>query len=112
MSATLSKELRKKQGIRNVELRKNDEVKILRGNFKGKQGKVESVDVKNTRISVEKIQRDKKDGSKVNVWIHPSNVKIISLDDSDKKRFKRNVSEKTKESKDKSEGEKNANKKK
>ena len=36
VSANLSKDLRKKQGKRNIPLRKGDIVKIMRGKFKGK----------------------------------------------------------------------------
>jgi len=111
LSATLSKELRKKYG-RNIELRKGDEVKIMRGKFKGKQGKISDVDLKNSKVGIEGIQRVKKDGSKVNVFVHASNLKIINLDLEDRKRFKRKkLGEKT-EKKLKSEGkEKKENKK-
>jgi len=89
MSATLDKPLREKHGIRNIEVRKGDEVKIMRGKFVKKQGKVHIVDVKNSRIQVEGIQRSKKGGEKLETWFHPSNVKIILLDDSDNRRMKR-----------------------
>ena len=89
MGATLDKELRKKYGMRNIEVRKGDEVKVMRGKFKGKQGKVGSVDVKNTRIQIDGIQRSKAGGEKLITWFHPSNVKIIILNTDDKKRMKR-----------------------
>jgi large subunit ribosomal protein L24 len=88
MSATLDKELRKKHGMRNIEVRKGDEVVIMRGNFNKKIGKVVQVDIMNSRIAVENIQRTKKDGAKVNVWLHPSKVKIKVLNLDDKKRIK------------------------
>ena len=40
MSVNLSKELRKKHGKRNAPVRKGDVVKIMRGKFKGKKGKI------------------------------------------------------------------------
>jgi large subunit ribosomal protein L24 len=88
MGSTLDRPLREKFSRRTVEVRKNDEVKAMRGRFAGKQGKVLLVDVKNTRIQIDGINRTKKDGEKVPVWFHPSKVKIIKLDESDKKRFK------------------------
>jgi len=88
MGATLEKALREKYGRRNIEVRKGDEVKIMRGRFKGRQGKVGCVDVKNTRIQVEGIQRAKKGGEKLITWFHPSKVKIILLDTSDNRRLK------------------------
>tara|TARA_Y100000310_G_scaffold325414_1_gene388850 strand:- start:639 stop:1145 length:507 start_codon:yes stop_codon:yes gene_type:complete len=89
MAATLSKDLRKKHGIRNIEVRKGDEVKIMRGKFKKKTGKVGKVDLGGTRISIDGIERTKKDGAKIPVWFNPSKVMIISLDLDDRKRMKR-----------------------
>ncbi len=89
MAATLDKPLRKKYGMRNIEVRKGDDVKIMRGKFKGKQGKVGIVDVESTRVQVEGIQRTKEGGEKLVTWFHPSKVKIILLDESDKRRLKR-----------------------
>lgn len=79
LSANLSKELRKKLGIRNIEVRKGDSVKIMRGEFKKKTGKIASVDIKRTRVAIEGIQRKKKDGTKVNVYFHPSNLQILDM---------------------------------
>ena len=50
MGSTLDKPLREKYERRNIEVKKGDEVKIMRGKFKGKQGKVGNVDVKHCRI--------------------------------------------------------------
>ena len=87
MASTLDKDLRKKFGIRNIEVRKGDEVYIMRGKFKKRIGKIVNVDLKNTRIAVENIQNTKRDGNKVNVWFHPSNVKIKVLNTDDKMRL-------------------------
>ena len=95
MGATLDKELRKKYGMRNIGVRKGDEVKVMRGKFKGKQGKVGSVDIGNTRIQIDGIQRSKVGGEKLITWFHPSNVKIIILNVDDKKRMKRSKVAKT-----------------
>jgi large subunit ribosomal protein L24 len=88
MGALLDKPLREKYGMRNIEVRKGDDVKIMRGKFSKKQGKVVVVDVKNTRIQVDGVQRAKRGGEKLETWFHPSNVKIILLDNSDNRRFK------------------------
>ena len=89
MGAGLDKKLRERYGIRSIEVRKGDEVKIMRGKFAKKQGKVGTVDVGNSRIQIDGVQRAKKGGEKVETWFHPSNVKIIILDDSDNRRMKR-----------------------
>ena len=89
MGSTLDKALRKKYGRRTIEVKKGDEVKIMRGKFKGKQGKVGSVDIKNTRLTVDGVQRTKHGGEKLVTWFNPSTVQIIILDDKDSRRLKR-----------------------
>jgi len=86
LSANLSKPLREKYGKRNLPLRKGDEVLVMRGAFKKKKAKVVSVDLKNTRVALESMQRTKKDGSKVNVFFHPSVLQIQTLNLDDKQR--------------------------
>ena len=94
LSVNLSKDLRKKQETRNVEVRKGDKVKILRGKYKGKEGKVSKVVTKLLKIYVEGIQRTKQDGSKVEVPLRASNLQIVELNSDDKKRFKKTVNTK------------------
>lgn len=79
LSANLSKELRKKHGKRSIEAKKGDNIIVMRGKFKKKKGKISKVDLKRTRIAIEGIQRQKKDGTKVNVYFHPSKIQIIEL---------------------------------
>lgn len=86
ISANLSKELRKKYGKRNVPLRKGDEIKIMRGEFKGKKGKVENVNLKKMKIMIAGIFRTKKDGTKIEVSFDSSKLQIIELNLEDKKR--------------------------
>ena len=99
LAATLSKELRKKYSMRNIEVRKGDEVKIMRGKYKKKQGKINLVNLRDLKIAIEGIQITKKDGTKVNAMFHPSNVKIIVLNTDDQRRLKRINKEEKKEEK-------------
>jgi len=87
VGVNLSKELRKKYGKRNIPIRKNDIVKIMRGKFKNKQGKVLNVHVKKQKVGIEGIQVKKAEGSKVSVPLHTSNLQIIELNLDDKKRI-------------------------
>jgi len=110
LSANLSKELRKKYGKRSLPIRKGDEVLVMRGAFKKKKAKVLEVDLKNSVVSLEGLQRAKKEGSKVNVWFHPSVLQIQSMAE-DPKRIKskeQTKQEKPKENNQQSKGEKNA----
>ena len=84
----LSKELRKKHNKRNMGLRKGDKVKVMRGQFKKKEGKVEQVNLKKTLVYVEGIEITKKDGTKTRYPIHPSNLMVTELNMDDKMRQK------------------------
>jgi len=88
VSANLSKELRKKYLRRSFPIRKDDTVRIMNGQFWKKTGKVLIVNNVKKKIYIENIQRSKRDGTKVNVPIDPSNVQIILLNMEDKKRIK------------------------
>ncbi len=89
MAAHLSKELKAKHGKRSMTLKKGDKVKVLRGQFKGKNGKIERVDTKKSRVYITGIETMKKDGSKALYPIHASNLIIEELNLEDKKRAKR-----------------------
>jgi large subunit ribosomal protein L24 len=84
MTAPLSKELREKYGVKRLPVRKGDKVRIVRGDFKGHEGKVVKVDLKRLRIYVEGVTVKRQDGTPRFVPIHPSKVVIIDLDLSDK----------------------------
>ena len=81
----LDSTLRAKHGTRALRVRKGDTVKVLRGQDKGKIGKVERVDLQRIKVFVNGVDRPKRDGSKALLPIHPSNLMITSLV-SDKKR--------------------------
>ena len=88
LSVHLSKELRKRYGKRNIVLRKGDKVKVLSGQFKKYENKVEIINITKSRIFVNGIEVTKKDGSKKQVAIHPSNLMITELNLDDKLRMK------------------------
>src|SRR3990167_5041513 len=89
LSSLLSKELRKKLGKRSIPLVKDDEVKIMRGQHKGKIGKITMVNTKKIRVYVDNAYRLKLDGSKSYYPMHPSNLIIINLNLKGKKRIKK-----------------------
>jgi large subunit ribosomal protein L24 len=97
MKATLSKSLREKFKRRSFTIRKGDVVKIMRGQFKGVEGKVIEVDYKNYKIKVENATLRTSKGDIAYYPIHPSNVMIVELNLEDKKReeaLKRKLKEK------------------
>ena len=88
VGTNLSKELRKKYETRNLPVRKGDIVRVMRGKFKKKQGKVLEVSLKKKRVAIEGVLTKKQDGSKVNVFLRPSILQIVELHLEDKKRLK------------------------
>ena len=84
----LSKDLMKKYSTRSIQLKKGDKVKILRGQFSGKTGKVKKINLKLSKIYIEGVESFKKDGNKSFYPIHASNLLILELMTEDKKRFK------------------------
>jgi len=79
MSSALSKELRTKYNTRSLPIRKDDEVRIVRGKYKGREGKVTQVYRKKWVIHVDRVQREKANSSSAPIGVHPSNVVITTI---------------------------------
>jgi large subunit ribosomal protein L26e len=65
--------------VRSIPVRTDDEVKVLRGGFKGKEGKVVACYRKKYVIHVERCTRDKANGQTIHVGIDASNVEITKI---------------------------------
>ena len=63
LSSHLSKDLRTKYDVRAVPVRKGDTVKVMRGSCKGREGKVQAVYRKRWALHVEKLTREKTNGT-------------------------------------------------
>jgi len=94
LSVNLNKELRKKYSTRNVIVKKGDLVKVMRGKFKGKQGKVLSVKIMTGKILIENVQKKKMDGSNSSVPMKASNLQIQELNMDNKRRIGKSSLEK------------------
>lgn len=104
MSAPLSKELREKYNVRincnskssvhrlsylltllslsqvrSIPVRKDDEVSVVRGTNKGRDGKVTNVYRLKYIIQLERFVREKSNGQSVPLGIHPSKVVVTKL---------------------------------
>jgi len=79
MSCHLSKDLKAKYEVRAIPVRKGDQVKIMRGTFKGREGKVQTVYRRRRCIYIEKIVKEKTNGQQAQLPIHPSNCVVTSL---------------------------------
>ncbi len=77
--AHLSKELRAKMKTRAVAVRKGDKVKVMRGRFAGKEGKIMAVNLTKAKVYVEGMAYRKAKGKEIPFPIQPSNVMIIEM---------------------------------
>ncbi len=90
MAACLSDGLRKQLGKRSLPLKKKDVVKVMRGSFKGKTGKINAVSTKKLAAYIDGIEASRRDGTKVFVPIKSSNLMIIELNSEDGRRLNKN----------------------
>ncbi len=87
MGAMLSPELREKHKIKTIPVRAGDVVKVLRGDNKGKEGKVAAVNLAKLTITVDGVSVAKADGTEVPRPVQPSNVMITKLETKDAMRL-------------------------
>ncbi len=87
MGSALSKDLHKKYGKRSVRIVTGDSVTILRGEFKGVDGKVTQISTQKLSVAIDGVKKEKTKGEKFDVYIHTSNLVVTSLNSSDKWRI-------------------------
>ncbi|QLH06692.1 50S ribosomal protein L24 [Nitrosopumilus ureiphilus] len=87
LGSALSKDLRKKYGKRSVRAIEGDSVTILRGEFKGVEGKISKVSTQKSSVAIEGVKKEKTKGDKFDVYIHTSNLLVTSLSTDDKWRI-------------------------
>lgn len=98
LNAGLSDNLTDKVGTNTLPVRTGDHVKVLRGDFSGKQGEVSDVNRETHKLYVEGISRETVSGSKTQIAVDPSNVMLTQLNlDDDQRIAKYDLSEADKE---------------
>jgi large subunit ribosomal protein L24 len=86
IGSTLADNLRQQYGRRSVRVIKGDSIRVMRGEYRGVEGKVEKVNTENGTLQIEGVQHEKIRGGQVKVPIHASNVMVTSLKMDDKYR--------------------------
>lgn len=81
LSANLSFDLREDLGFRSLSLREGDEVRVMRGDFKGMEGEITEVDTDNRMVVVEGVETATADETEVPRPVHASNLEITDLED-------------------------------
>ncbi|CEG11342.1 50S ribosomal protein L24P [groundwater metagenome] len=99
LAGHLSEELSNKYARRSLPIRKKDAVKIMRGDYKGKEGEVTKVNTKKYKIYINGITVRKSNGKDALVPIHPSNCMLtdIYLDDRMRREILSRTSQEAKE---------------
>ena len=87
LGSALSKDLHKKYGKRSVRVIEGDSVTIVRGEFKGVDGKVAKISKPKSSVAIEGVKKEKTKGDKFDVYIHTSNLVVTSLSTNDKWRI-------------------------
>ena len=87
LGGALSKDLQKKYGKRSVRVSEGDSVTIVKGEFKGVDGKVAKVSIQKNSVAIEGVKKEKTKGDKFDVYIHTSNLVVTSLNSEDKWRI-------------------------
>lgn len=87
LNARLSDGLQEEHDTKKARIRKGDTVRVERGDHKGTVGDVKDIDRSRERITIEGVETEKIDGSAAQYPIHPSNVTITDLDDTDDTRL-------------------------
>ena len=85
-SSMLSKELSEKYKTRSMGVISGDSVIIMRGNFRGVEGKVTKVNYKKNFINIDGVTMEKANGDTIFVPIPPSKVMITKFNLEDKRR--------------------------
>merc|ERR1712014_425120 len=79
MKSPLTSELKKVHRINAVLVRKGDWVRVVRGMFRGRTGKVTSVSRNNWVVNIKGVKTEKVNGHTVAVGIDPSKCIITKL---------------------------------
>jgi large subunit ribosomal protein L24 len=87
LGSALSKDLHKKYGKRSIRVVEGDSVKIVRGEYKGVDGKISKISTQKSTVAIEGIKKEKTKGDKFDVYIHTSNLLVTSLNSEDKWRM-------------------------
>ncbi|MBI2175874.1 50S ribosomal protein L24 [Candidatus Woesearchaeota archaeon] len=86
LAAPLAPDLKARYDTRSLTVREGDTVKIMKGEFKGVTGKINSVNLRKSTVYVDGAGRVRKDGTKSFFPLRPSGLMLVEISVEDKKR--------------------------
>ena len=72
--------------MRSMVPKKGDLVRIMRGQFRDTEGKINRIDYGSISIFVDSATTTKADGKEVHLPVHPSNLMLVKLEVDDERR--------------------------
>ena len=79
LGSPLSKDLQKRYGKRSIRVILGDTVKVMRGEYRGIDGKISKVSIADNSVAIEGVKKEKSKGEKFDVLIRSTNVVITNL---------------------------------
>ena len=79
LGSPLSKDLQKRYGKRSIRVILGDTVKVMRGEYRGIDGKISKVSIAANSVAIEGVKKEKSKGEKFDVLIRSTNVVITNL---------------------------------
>ncbi len=79
LGSHLSKDLQKKYGKRSIRITLGDTVKVVRGEYRGIDGKVSKIEVAGSNIAIEGIKKEKARGDKFYIFFQSYNFVLSGL---------------------------------
>jgi len=87
LSIHTNESLHKETKKRSVSARKGDTVQVMRGEHRGKTGKITGVSYSNGKVFIEKLVLKKASGKEAMIPLHASNLLLTELNREDEARF-------------------------
>jgi len=89
MSSPLSNDLQKRYAVKSIRVVKGDTVRVVRGEYRGVDGKVAQVKTSASKVTIEGIKKEKTRGDKYDAFVHTSNLVITDVNTEDPWRVKK-----------------------
>ena len=86
LKCRLDEFLREEYAMRSMVPKKGDLVRIMRGQFRATEGKINRIDYGSIRVFVDSATTTKADGKEVQLPVHPSNLMLVKLELDDERK--------------------------
>merc|ERR1712118_231374 len=78
LRSALSRHLKDKYGVKNMTVKKGDEVRVMHGVFRGRQGRVIALDLRRQMVFIAHCTRENANGQTITIGLNSSNCEICT----------------------------------